>query len=269
MVFLVSTAVYVCLPNIASPAAMKWNVALVALATCLTVSAKQPCPVYGAQYPPLRNIKDHRKVKNFSKALDEAFSRRIGPSGLKYSYVAQFYTAEDGVIWQTKYTSPELKALNNTGVKEVDENTVHRVGSITKLFNVLTFLVKVGDTIWNEPITKYIPELNALAPRSRVYNVDWEEITVGSLANYNSGLIRDCTVHCIHFHDHHLANRLIVSLLGELTEELEDWRTRLPAFGWPLIPEAEVPKCGKKRTCTRKGTKQAPGLNLRECDVDI
>ena len=129
------------------------------------------------------------------KDLDAAFQRRLGPMGLNYSYVVQAYSTDDGVLWQTKYTSPVLSTLNSTGVKEVDENTVHRVGSITKLFTILTFLSQVGDKIWNDPITKYIPELSAVGTRSRVYHVDWEDVTVGSLATFNSGLIRDCELH--------------------------------------------------------------------------
>jgi len=171
---------------------MRWSVGLWPVAGgLLAVSAKQPCPVYGPLFPTPKLL-DHPRMKATARDLDEAFRRRMGPEGFNYSYVVQAYSTDDGVLWQTKYTSPILLTVNTTGVKEVDENTGHRVGSITKLFTILTFLSKIGDRIWNDPITKYIPELSAAGKRSPVYHVDWESVTVGSLATFNSGIMRDC-----------------------------------------------------------------------------
>jgi CubicO group peptidase (beta-lactamase class C family) len=76
---------------------------------------------------------------------------------------------------------------------------VFRIGSVTKIFTVLAFLAEVGDGVWNDPVTKHIPELAAIAAsrrgveRQSTWSVDWDDITIGALAGQSSGLIRDCT----------------------------------------------------------------------------
>jgi CubicO group peptidase (beta-lactamase class C family) len=177
---------------------MLWHsrIVILALGWPLTVSAKSSCPVPGPLFPAPKNLRDHPRTKVLAANVVTALKEQIKPGGLNYSYVVQGYTTGDGVVMQETYTAPKLRDSNTTGVREVDENTVIRVGSITKLFNVLAFKARIGENYWNDPITKYIPELQALGKnssgRSPVYYVDWDEITVGSLASFYSGLMRDC-----------------------------------------------------------------------------
>jgi CubicO group peptidase (beta-lactamase class C family) len=89
------------------------------------------------------------------------------------------------------------RQLFESGTKAVDANTIYRVGSITKLFTVLTFLVEAGDVHFNEPVTSFVPELrqaaqkidNALSP---IDHVAWEDVTLGALASHMAGIGRDC-----------------------------------------------------------------------------
>ena len=80
-------------------------------------------------------------------------------------------------------------------MKKIDSDTVYRLGSLTKIFTVYTWLAQDGDVKWNEPITKYVPELAQAADKAKddpVGNVAWDEVTVGSLAGQLSGAGRDC-----------------------------------------------------------------------------
>jgi len=43
------------------------------------------------------------------------------------------------------------------------------------------------------------------------------------------------------------------SILGELTQEVPQWKDYVPDWGFPIISEAEVPPCGKERICSKKG----------------
>ena len=109
----------------------------------------------------------------------DSSTRLVGESSMKSTY----------------WTAPSLKNFNSSGVITVDANTVFRIGSITKVFTVLTFLATVGDGIWNDPITKHLPEIHDIASeesKGAIFTPDWESITVGSLASQTSGLIRDC-----------------------------------------------------------------------------
>ena len=75
-------------------------------------------------------------------------------------------------------------------------DTTYRIGSLTKLFSVYTFLVESGDVKFNEPVTKYIPELleaaEALnATQNPVDYVAWEDVTIGELASQTADIGRD------------------------------------------------------------------------------
>lgn len=116
------------------------------------------------------------------------------------SYSIEVWSASDApgtTIFSWHHTAPNLTtaSFNASGVRKVDKNTVYRLGSLTKIFTIYTWLVQDGDTRWNEPITKYVPELAAVADKAKsdpVDNVDWGEVTIGALASQMAGIVRDC-----------------------------------------------------------------------------
>ncbi len=87
--------------------------------------------------------------------------------------------------------------MNSTGTKIIDSNTIYRIGSISKVYTVLAVL-RLRDKInWDDPVTKYVPELNQIAdnhggPVNHLTTVQWKHITIGALAGQLSGLGRDC-----------------------------------------------------------------------------
>jgi CubicO group peptidase (beta-lactamase class C family) len=63
----------------------------------------------------------------------------------------------------------------------VDDNTIFRIASVTKIFTVLAVLLE--DTIKMEDlISKFVPELN---------DPKWAEVTIGMLTSQLSGAPRD------------------------------------------------------------------------------
>lgn len=82
-----------------------------------------------------------------------------------FSYSIQIFSTNPGsppVLWERYRTAKNLPA-NTTGVKKVDGDTVYRLGSVTKVYTVLTWLAERGDVEWNQPVTKYVPELKGLS----------------------------------------------------------------------------------------------------------
>ncbi|KAK0727547.1 beta-lactamase/transpeptidase-like protein [Lasiosphaeria miniovina] len=204
------------------------------------VAAKSNCPLYGPLLPKPQNLLNDAGIKSAAKALDDIFVKYIdndnstGSDHFSYS-VEVFSGSEDKALWSHYWTAPNLGGLNSSGVKSVDADTVYRIGSITKVFTVLTFLATIGDGIWNDPITKYIPEIAALVKSTAdesIFSTDWEAITVGSLASQTSGLIRD------------------YALLGEVTYQLS--LDTLYGLGFPPVPTADIPPCGVNPTCNRE-----------------
>jgi hypothetical protein len=163
--------------------------------------AKANCPLYGPLFPRPTKLLQDATIKAVAATLDNVFFEHIdndtSTGSERYSYAVEVFTgSEDKPLWSHYWTAPSLKNFNSTGVSKVDSNTVFRLGSVTKIFTVLAFLATVGDGIWNDPITKHLPEIEEIARNNTsgnpILTTDWESITVGSLASQTSGLIRDC-----------------------------------------------------------------------------
>ncbi|KAK0392840.1 hypothetical protein NLU13_2334 [Sarocladium strictum] len=143
--------------------------------------------------------------------------------------VAVFSTHDEEPLYERYYT-PDY----DVGVSEVGRDSVFRMASVSKVFGVWTFLVEVGDDHFNEPITKYVPELAAAAAAATnqtaegvVYDdidhVRWDEVTLGQLASQLAGIPRDATE-------------------SDLSAELP--REVAKSLGLAALPEADIPKCG-------------------------
>lgn len=121
---------------------------------------------------------------------------QLDPNATSFS-IDVYSTHENSSIFTYHYSAPAL-ARPSEGVAKVDSNTVYRVGSVSKLLTVYTYLAAVGDVSFNEPVTKYIPELAAYAKQNAsalntgdIDLVDWNDVTVGSLASHLAGIARD------------------------------------------------------------------------------
>lgn len=182
------------------------SLALLALAATfqlfpLPAHAKSVCPLYGPLLPRPTNLLQAPGIQAAASILDDIFARYIdndkSTGSDHFSYAVEVFSgSEDKPLWSHYWTAPNLKDFNSSGVKKLDTNSVYRIGSITKVYTVLTFLATVGDGIWNDPITKHLPEVEEIFQKSEgnspIFTPDWDDITVGSLASQTSGLMRDC-----------------------------------------------------------------------------
>ena len=100
-------------------------------------------------------------------------------------------TAGSQYLFEHHYLAPAHRNGSLTGPALNDE-TLYRIGSITKLLTVYTFLVKLGEAYWDRPITDFIPQLASAAEGDPTKNVQWKEVTLGALASQMAGITRDC-----------------------------------------------------------------------------
>lgn len=176
---------------------------LAAVAAATTVLAGPNCPPLGPVYEKPYRFKDSAAMQSaianlteVFQALDQNNSTAMRANTTSYSIEVFSTSEEEPLIFSWHHTAAALReAKNNSGVRETSADTVYRLGSLTKVFTVYTWLVQDGDVKWNEPITKYVPELAAAADSARddpVAHVPWDEVTIGALAGQLSGAIRDC-----------------------------------------------------------------------------
>ncbi|TGJ75602.1 hypothetical protein E0Z10_g10973 [Xylaria hypoxylon] len=194
------------------------------------------CPFPGAAFPKPTNLAASPTIQAALKSLTATFqtfdtTQSNNPDGTSWS-LQVFSASADQPVWEHYHTAKNL--LDQSSSFAVGPDTVYRLGSLTKIFTIMTFIAEAGDTRWNDPITKYIPELQLLAARAQsdpVMNVDWSSVTLGALASHMAGIMRD------------------YALEGELTQEHN--QTVLMGQGFPAAPATQVPNCGEAVLCNR------------------
>ncbi|KAI1424634.1 beta-lactamase/transpeptidase-like protein [Xylaria sp. FL1777] len=168
------------------------NLAWLIIIEAILSHAKQNCPLYGLGYPKPDDLFGHQGIDDAANALDSVFEEYIDNANNtgsdQFSYSVQVFAANEQMpLWSHYWTAKNLETMDTTGVKKVDGDTVYRIGSLSKIFTMLTFLSEVGDSSWNEPITKFIPEIAVMAANGRdnshsLTTPDWGSITIGALA---------------------------------------------------------------------------------------
>ncbi|KKY35317.1 putative beta-lactamase family protein [Diaporthe ampelina] len=130
----------------------------------------QPCPLYGQNYPAPTGLATSKHVEAAAESvLDQLLKAKNGTTSYgpldtdTTAFSVDFYSLEsEGTLFSHHYTPAQLLGQRTVGVEEVDSDTIYRVGSVSKLWTVYLYLIAAGDQSWNEPITKFIPELHEL-----------------------------------------------------------------------------------------------------------
>ncbi|KAI0194317.1 beta-lactamase/transpeptidase-like protein [Xylaria flabelliformis] len=214
---------------------------LVLLLLCLWISLVFGipfCPFPGAAFPKPVNLAESPTIQAALSKLTTAFetydqTSSNNPNGTSWS-LQIFSASSDDPLWEHYHTANDLLDDNESGNVTVGPDTIYRLGSLTKIFTMLTFLAEAGDSYLNDPVTKYVPELEALAakaPSDPIMSVDWSSVTLGNLASHMAGISRD------------------FALEGELTQEKN--QSVLISQGFPAAPLDQVPFCGEVIPCTR------------------
>lgn len=170
----------------------------------------RPCPLLGPRFPISSHVPQspdvQKAIADLTSELDLGVQTSntshgpIYPNTTSFSIVL-FDTSnesdEDPFFFQYHHTAPTLNDAE-TGVREVDADSIYRIGGLTEVFTIWTFLAEVGDGHWNEPITQWIPELAAASQQLKfeqdpVSFVDWDDVTLGELASHMSGISRNRT----------------------------------------------------------------------------
>ncbi|KAI0451260.1 beta-lactamase/transpeptidase-like protein [Xylaria acuta] len=210
-----------------------------ALAAKVFATAPHACALAGPGFPSPSGLSNssllRENITEFEKSLHDV---QLGLQANDTAWaVALFSSKENRTLYEHYYTPPI-----DVGVSQVDSNSIFRIGSVSKVFSVWSFLIEVGDKHFNDPITKYVPELANLTCHGRsddqeLYNdidhVKWDEITLGQLASHAAGIPRDPT-------------------FNDLAAEFDS--DQASALGLPALKSDEIPACGipgVTRICTR------------------
>jgi len=156
---------------------------LVLLGALAGLSLGQDCPIYGPAYPEVDNPGSAAAFSAARAAFETEIKNGLASGQLDNttSFVVQVFSRHSEKTLYEHYHGPS-----------VGPETLFRIASVSKLVSVYTTLIELGDKYWDEPVTKYVPELARLKVRNPVYDVDWSQVTLGDLASHMGGIPRDC-----------------------------------------------------------------------------
>jgi CubicO group peptidase (beta-lactamase class C family) len=236
------------------------GIILAALLLPSVAQAAGNCPLLGTSFPPptkLSALTTGDAFTNLTSAIQDALNTGRTSHGAfdanGTSFSIQLFSADSTNLFQFHYTAPSLAqaGANATGVKQVDSNTVYRVGSLSKLFTALLVLLEGGgEDVWDEKVTKFVPELTDSASGG----VAWEEITMGALANHLGGIGRDCK-----FLLFYKRRAVLMDIFAVATGDLSAQGLPVAQFGLPPVAPSDIPTCGtsvQTPLCNR--TRKAP-----------
>lgn len=216
------------------------------LSFSLNVNAFQPCPPLGTTVPPPSSLQNSTAFQNVLSTLTSTLNQAISVDntstfGINFnttSLSASIFSigpndsaSNELFLWQYHHSAPSLQQDAN-GPKTVNADSVYRIGSLTKVFTVLTFLINAGERHWYEPVTTYISELAQAATtlnatQDPVDYVNWNDVTISDLASHLAGIGRAYAI-----------------------EEIEILDPAAASF-LPPLNSSQIPPCSIDPTCTR------------------
>ncbi|KAF5252026.1 hypothetical protein FANTH_2980 [Fusarium anthophilum] len=199
-----------------------------------------PCPLLGAIFPPVQHPLQSSAFSDTIAQLNTTFNEldRNGTlEGLNTTFYIQAFSASN-TLFKHGYVPPSMKGFLTSG--SLDEDTVFRVGSVSKLLTVYTLLAEVGMKHMNDPVTKWVPELALAARKNKgdpTRKVQWDEVTIGQLSGHMAGISRN-----FGFFD--------------MSSVLESTHQSPELYGLPILSKKEKPQCSVSdpslKPCSRK-----------------
>ncbi|KAJ5127620.1 hypothetical protein N7448_008399 [Penicillium atrosanguineum] len=117
--------------------------------------------------------------------IDTLFSEgTLNRTDLAFS-IDVFSAATNGSIYSYSHVGDNAKKALTSGV--LNDKTISRIGSVTKLFTVYAIIAKAGIEIFSHPVTRYLPELAGNSSHDPLERISWDDITVGALASQQAG----------------------------------------------------------------------------------
>lgn len=164
------------------------------LSTAGTASARilQPaedCPILGPAFPSSFDIANttafRNAVESFPSRLEELFEDGTFNRTSTAISVDVFSAHSNQSIFSYYYAPPSLNESLTQGV--LNDGTIQRIGSVSKLFTIYALIVKGGWKIFQDPVTKYVPELAGNPEDDALDKIRFEDVTVEALASHIAG----------------------------------------------------------------------------------
>ena len=178
-----------CFPS--APTVIVWLVLARFLAT-----VHAGCHIPGPAFPTPRLARNSSSLSTITTKLDTIIKNILHGEDAHWSEDTTSFaiqlTSADETLWSEYFTAKILGDYKDSGPTPVTGDTVFRAASITKTFTIYALLLEKRINL-EDPITKYLPALRDGSERD-AWAVDFDEITIRSLASQLSGIARESKI---------------------------------------------------------------------------
>lgn len=145
-------------------------------------------PSFISNFDPTNTGPIRDAIKAFPGAIDALFEDgSLNKTDLVFA-MDVFSAATNQSLYSYYHVGDSEKVTLTSG--ELNDKTISKLGSVTKLFTVYAIIAKAGIEVFSDPVLKYIPELACSSTDSSsnsLTHISWEDITVGALASHQAG----------------------------------------------------------------------------------
>jgi CubicO group peptidase (beta-lactamase class C family) len=162
-------------------------------------SSFSPCPLLGPRFPIPKTTAYSPIVQNGTRSLTNMLDAYLSSADGEFGPITPTTTSFSIVLFSTdelNSTKPYFYEYHHTaltlkqssqGVKEVNGDSVYRLGDLTQIFTAYLFLIETGEGHWDEPVSKWVPALASDGPFT-ISRAQWHDITLGDLAAHLGGI---------------------------------------------------------------------------------
>ncbi|KAJ4115347.1 hypothetical protein NW768_011199 [Fusarium equiseti] len=149
----------------------------------------EECPILGPVTTSGFDLSTFEAIKNatdgFPSIIESFFKNKILNETHTSFAINVFSTATNESLYSYYHAAEALNDTLSTG--KLDDGTVFRTGSVSKLFTAYALLVKEGFDVLDKPVTEILPELAGNNRSEPVDRIIWEDVTVGALLTHQGG----------------------------------------------------------------------------------
>ncbi|GLI81751.1 hypothetical protein PoHVEF18_010140 [Penicillium ochrochloron] len=142
-------------------------------------------PAFISNFDPSNSTSIHTAKSKLPRLIENLFSKgTLNKTDLAFS-IDVFSAATNKSIYSYSHVGRDASHTLTAGI--LNDKTIARIGSVTKLFTAYALLAKGGMEILSQPVTKFLPELAGSSSDDPLLRVRWEDVTVGALAAQQAG----------------------------------------------------------------------------------
>jgi hypothetical protein len=154
------------------------------------------CPIYGPVFPKPANLAQSKLLSDEFSALEKTLNDAVQTNSHSLvnttAYSLVFFSAEEEApLFEWHYT-PSSYENHVNGVTKIDSDSIYRIASISKLVHIYMALSEIGDSLWNRPVTDFLPELKQQpGENDPIRDAKWEDVKLGDLGAYLANTASD------------------------------------------------------------------------------